>query len=212
MSKTDSITSLTISGSAVWLLWLPKQMSGASIWSFWSTCQSITGNLGQDKNTLLNPGSGDRGMQTMHHQMDGAFFCTLPTRETSFFLPWRAYRNTVSTGSWAVEIMDFFTMKMPSSLLIKTAHLHTPIWRPLFHCQLPSGLQSHRQFPISYPWPMGQKTQAHSQVGVLREPCFSACQLTRPGNIAENGEPSECTVGGEDSKGSWEQTAGRFTS
>lgn len=60
MSKMDSITSLTVSGSAVWLLWLPKQMSGASVWSFWSTCQSITGNLGLDKNTLLNPGSGDR--------------------------------------------------------------------------------------------------------------------------------------------------------
>lgn len=149
-------------------------------------------------------------MQTMHHQMDGAFFCILPAQETSFFLPCRAYRNTVRTGSWAVEIMDFLTMTMPSSLLIKTAHFHTPIWRPLFHCQLPSGLQSHRQFPISYPWPMGQKTQVYSQVGVPREPCFPTCQLTRPGNIVGNGEQSECTVGGGDVKGSWEQTAGRL--
>lgn len=68
-----------------------------------------------------------------------------------------------------------------------------PHLRPLFHCQLPSGLQSHRQFPISYPWPMVQKTQAHSHVGVPREPCFSTCQLTRPGNTAGNREQSECT-------------------
>lgn len=88
------------------------------------------------------------------------------------------------------------TMKITSLLLIKTPHLHTPIWRPLLRWPLPSGMQLHRQFPISYSWPMGQNTQTHSQMEVPRDPCFPSCQPIRPRNTEGEGEQSECVVDG----------------